>query len=76
MADDRAQGTPWAPLSPEEVNAALKDMPNGKAPGTDVLTVAFYKASKAQLVPHLITLLEERWRYAPNDAGGIAHSLA
>ncbi|KAJ1110610.1 hypothetical protein NDU88_007960 [Pleurodeles waltl] len=33
-----------APLRPEEIKAVLKDMPAGKSPGTDGLTVACYKA--------------------------------
>ena len=48
-----------APLHPDEVVAALKDMSNGKAPGVDGATVAFYKAYHAKLIPHLITLYEK-----------------
>ncbi|KAJ1189707.1 hypothetical protein NDU88_006449 [Pleurodeles waltl] len=33
-----------APLDPLEIKIAFKDMPSGKAPGSDGLTVAFYKA--------------------------------
>ena len=48
-----------APLCPTEIKVALTDMPSGKAPAVDGLTVVFYKAYQAKLVPHLITLYEE-----------------
>ena len=38
-------------LNANEIENALKSMPNGKAPGIDGLTVAFYKAYKSKLIP-------------------------
>ncbi|KAJ1218982.1 hypothetical protein NDU88_006553 [Pleurodeles waltl] len=48
-----------APLRPEEIRAILKDMPSGKVPATDGLTVAFYKAYRDLLVTRLVTLFKE-----------------
>ncbi|KAJ1158482.1 hypothetical protein NDU88_011170 [Pleurodeles waltl] len=46
-------------LQPEEVKLTLACMLTGKAPGTDGLTVAFYKVYQDILIPHLVTLFEE-----------------
>ncbi|KAJ1166484.1 hypothetical protein NDU88_006884 [Pleurodeles waltl] len=39
------------PLRPAEIVAALKDMSDGKAPGSTRLTVAFCKAYQDKLIP-------------------------
>lgn len=46
-------------LDPLEIKAALAEMPTGKVPGMDGLTVAFYKAFQGILISHLVTLYEE-----------------
>ncbi|KAJ1138508.1 hypothetical protein NDU88_004891 [Pleurodeles waltl] len=48
-----------APLQPGKICVALQEMPSAKAPGTDGLTVAFYRAYQDLLIPQLVTLFEE-----------------
>lgn len=47
------------PIERDEIVLALSDMRAGSAPGSDGLTVAFYKAFIDLLLPHLITLFDD-----------------
>ncbi|KAJ1101097.1 hypothetical protein NDU88_006170 [Pleurodeles waltl] len=46
-------------MQPEEVRDTLASVPTGKAPDTDRLTVAFYKAHQEIIFLHLVTVFEE-----------------
>lgn len=43
-----------APLSQSEGEATLKDAPNGKEPGPDSLSIAYYKALSCSLSEHFL----------------------
>lgn len=57
-----AAGKLGSPISPQEIQEAIKSMQNGKSPGPDGFTVEFYKAYSNLLTPVLVKMYNDSFQ--------------
>ncbi|CAI5768881.1 Hypothetical predicted protein [Podarcis lilfordi] len=59
-----------SPITPEEIDAVLKNLKPHKAPGPDGFTAEFYRKFKEPLMPYMTRLFNDIIKGAPSPKPG------